>query len=553
MNVGRLVWRSPTGAILWEILGRRKWNFVCYGAGLVAAVICVHWIQNGASEIVHAVLRIFLLSMFMASCIDLLTCFGFIVIDAQRVQIGYPARLLLKPVGAAHLALTPMLFGGAAFVALLTVWGRILAPLLPANGLSPIWLEGVALSFFWWMQALGWGLPYFPARSLILLMAAVVHLLVGLIPLSSSAVLLQWRGLILGVMLLSAVLVAVHGLKWMRCGAWEGPSRFYGLWKRVAPALAPKLSKKFSSAFRAQFWLEWRRQGLVLPGMCSAITIVILPVVFLIQKQSIEPGQDLDFATVAAGMILLVPLMLSGAMGTAMARFDPVRPAGDLPVYISVRPMTNGDFVITKLAVALASSALTWLLMLVIGCLCLAILRKGSLVPAGSPYGFVGLVIGCLPALLLLILLTWNNLVSGIAAGLTGRPWMIGLFTTGKGLAGAGLVALIFAAKLNEDFRAVLLRWLLSLLCLCLTAKVAVSIASFHYGLRRKAITHGAVGWIVGGWLTCGAFVAGYAGLICQAVNKPGLWLWIALGGFLILPLTDFAIAPLAMAWNRHR
>jgi hypothetical protein len=47
--------------------------------------------------------------------------------------------------------------------------------------------------------------------------------------------------------------------------------------------------------------------------------------------------------------------------------------------------------------------------------------------------------------------------------------------------------------------------------------------------------------------------VAGYANHVCRAINRPDLWIWIALGGFLILPLADLAIAPLALAWNRHR
>jgi hypothetical protein len=71
--------------------------------------------------------------------------------------------------------------------------------------------------------------------------------------------------------------------------------------------------------------------------------------------------------------------------------------------------------------------------------------------------------------------------------------------------------------------------------------------------LRRNVITARAVGWIVGGWLVCGLFVAGYAGHVCSAINQPGLRIWVTLGGFLILPLADLAIAPLALAWNRHR
>ena len=58
---------------------------------------------------------------------------------------------------------------------------------------------------------------------------------------------------------------------------------------------------------------------------------------------------------------------------------------------------------------------------------------------------------------------------------------------------------------------------------------------------------------IVGGWLACGLFVADYADQVCSAINQPGLRIWVTLGGFLVLPLADLAIAPLALAWNRHR
>ena len=48
-------------------------------------------------------------------------------------------------------------------------------------------------------------------------------------------------------------------------------------------------------------------------------------------------------------------------------------------------------------------------------------------------------------------------------------------------------------------------------------------------------------------------FVAGFAGLVCHALNKLDTWSGIALAGFLALPMTDLAIAPLSLAWNRHR
>lgn len=553
LGVGRLAWKSPVGAILWETWERRKWHFALHALGFLAGALSVRWLQHTGSEIVRAILRILLLSTFLSACLDVLTCFAYMATDAHKVQIGYPGMLLLKPVRTVRLALIPMALGGAALVVLLFVWGTILAPLLPAVGLNPLWLGAVLLSFFWWMQALGWSLPDIPGRSLVLVGTGVVHLLVALIPLASSALLLRLRGPILVAMLGLAPVTAVNGLRWMRCGRWEGPPRLAAWHAKIRGALSRKTSPKFSSAFQAQFWLEWHRQGRVLPGMCGAIAVTALPLVDWLLKMGIAPGVDNSFVAIAVAIMLLIPLMLSGAVGPAMARFDPLRATDDLPVYISIRPMTNGGFVLTKLMVALVSSALAWLLMLVIGVATLFICQPGARLPSGLPYGLAGILVGCFPPLLLLVLLTWTNLVSGIAAGLSGRRWVIGIFTFGKSLAGISLFGIAIAAKYDPDFREALLRWLLPLLALCLVAKIGLSLGSFCWGLGRNAITPGAIGWIVGGWLACGLFVAGYAALLCHALNRPGYWVYATLAGFLIVPLADLAFAPMALAWNRHR
>jgi hypothetical protein len=325
------------------------------------------------------------------------------------------------------------------------------------------------------------------------------------------------------------------------------------LWSRLPLTQARVVRQKFGSAFGAQFWLEWRRQGLVLPGVWGGIALLCFPVL-LTGFKWVGVGTPPPAAILV--ILLVLPLALSMVWGFALAKFDLFHSMSELPGYIAVRPMTNGGFVMAKLVMALAASALTWLFTVAAACLCLAIVGTGTLFSkAGlvTPFGPVAYLTGCVPGLLLLVIWTWKNLVAGIGAGLTGRAWIIRLFPVWRSTLVFGLFALVVAAKTYVHFRASLLHWLAGILIACLAAKIAVSIAAFVWGLRRNAITARAVGWIVGGWLVCGLFVTGYAHHVCRAINQPDLWIWIALGGFLILPLADLAIAPLALGENRHR
>src|ERR1017187_5912640 len=103
MDVGRLAVRTPTGAMLWEIWGRHKGVFPCSGLALAASACLVCWKEHGAPE--NAVGFVYLISLgcFSGSFIALLACLGYIEVDAGRVQLGFPGRLLLKPVSSTRL------------------------------------------------------------------------------------------------------------------------------------------------------------------------------------------------------------------------------------------------------------------------------------------------------------------------------------------------------------------------------------------------------------------------------------------------------------------
>ena len=546
--------------MLWEIWGRHKVSFLWQGVALATSAFFVYWKEHGASQNFGEILGIASFCCFLVAYLHLLVCFAYIETDARKVRLGFPGRLLLKPVSTARLVLVPMVFGGAVIVTTFALWTGLVLPHLSAINVSNLlWISTVLLSLFWWMQALAWSLPLLKVRSVVLLMVVAIHLLVLLLPVLVATFAPGWMSEpgwlwgILAALLVSAVPAAWIGLKLMRQGRWESPSRVSMLWSRLRLARARGARKKFGSAFGAQFWLEWRRQGLVLPGVWGGIALVVFPVL-LTGFKWVGIGTPPPAAILV--IMLVLPLALSWVWGAALAKFDPFQSAGELPVYIAVRPMTNGGFVMAKLLMALATSALTWLLTAAAACICLAIIGTGILFSkAGlvTPFGPVAFMTGCVPVLLLLVIWTWKNLVAGIGVGLTGRPWVAGLFTVWRMALVLGLLALISAANIYVNFREALLHWLTGILIACLAVKIAFSIAAFVWGLRRNAIASRAVVWIIGGWFVGGLFAAGYADHVCNTIHQPDLWIWIALGGFLILPLADLALAPLALAWNRHR
>ena len=424
--------------MIWEIWGRHKVSFLWQGVALAASAFFVYWKTHGASESFGDLLGVASLCCFLGAYLHLMVCFGYMEFDARRVQLGFPGRLLLKPVSTARLVLVPMVFGGAVVVTIFALWTGLVLPHLSAINVSNLlWISTVLLSLFWWMQALEWSLPLLKVRSVVLLMVVVIHFLMLLLPglvMTFAPVWTSQSGWLWGVLyalLMSALPVAGMGLKLMRQGRWEGPSRISMLWSRLRLARARGVRKKFASAFGAQFWLEWHRQGLVLPGVWGGIALLVFPVLLTGFKWV---GVDTPSLEAILIILLVLPLALSLVWGYALAKFDLFHSTGELPVYIAVRPMTNGGFVMAKLVMALAASALTWLFTVAAACLCLAIVGTGTLFSkAGlvTPFGPVAYMTGCVPVLLLLVIWTWKNLVAGIGVGLTGRSWITRLFPPG--------------------------------------------------------------------------------------------------------------------------
>ncbi len=503
---------------------------------------------------------------FLGAYGQLLVCMGNFEVDDRTLQFSFPKRLLLKPVSTTRLVLVPMLIGGAVIVAILALWAELVGRQVAGFSTSDLlWAGAVLLSFFWWMQALAWGFPLPKCRMLAMVITGMVHFVVWRIPQMRANALSGRQWPILCALLASAMAGAWLGLKLMREGRWEGPAWISLFWSRLSPAWASGRQKKFHSAFAAQFWLEWRRQGWLLPGLSGGLAFAIVAIfegaTFILHKTLGTAGLGGDSEAVGLLYMFILPLLILPQVFSVLlapmlvARFDRHQSSPEPPVYIAIRPMTNGGFVLAKVVMALATSVLTWLVTAA-ALLCLALMEKETLFSkAGlvTPYGTMPFLTACVPVLLLLILWTWKNLVAGIASGLTGRTWIMVLSVYWRLALLIGLIPLSDLARTNLNFRAGLAHWLAAILIACLAAKIAISIIAFVWGLRRNAITARAVGWIAGGWLVCGLCLALYANYVCHEFARPDLWTWVVPGAFLILPLADLAIAPLALAWNRHR
>ncbi len=548
--------RTPTGAVLWEIWTRNRWGFAAQAAGLLVSIALTRWARS-LPELAANFLIMMSIGCFAGALIQTLASFGYLEVDTRRVQSGLPTRLLLKPVTTARIVATPMLLAAAASTVVFLTWAELV---LSHAGLSfpldRLWLSAAIVSFSWWGQVVSWSFPHLPwGRATIFVVTGCANLLLGAGPwLFPQVPAGRWRW-ILAAMLATAPLIALAGVRRGRHGAWESGSS----WPATTPSARParRRAKRFRTAFRAQFWLEWRRQGVLLPGVCVCLMLVA-PLLILVPKMQGENGanDEASLLTLLAGL-LPIPLLLSGVMAPAMAKFDQGQSLDEMPVFIAIRPMTNGGFLLAKLAVAALASVSSWLVVLLFDLVFMAVYGRGTffsgVAQMMAAHGVLIFLAGCLPPILFLMLWTWKNLVENFWAALIGPlrnvwiPLKIVVF-------GACAWAVVWA-RIDAEFGARLLAWLPWVpwvIGATLIGKVALAIASFAAGLRRKAITPGAIAWIAGGWVGGGLFFGGYAALACAFSPKAEYWPWVAALGPCFMPLAGLALAPLAIARNRH-
>jgi len=524
--------QSAAAAFAWEFRRRHRWGMLAILAYILALAVMRLTVEIGND-------KAFVIAMILpmsAAFLYFLAIFSFgLAGDLAARQSMFPSRMFTLPVTSTALAGWPMLYGS---IAMMVLW--------LATRLLGVWPAGARVPLFWpfllgpcvmaWTQALTWmsyPMPGLRVIVTVLWLTTIDAIIMAALELRAS------EGVMLALLaphVPLAFLVARFAVSRARRG--EVPD-----WRRAGKRthVATRGRDPFPSPARAQEWFEWRQHGRSLPWIVAILLPFELALLFLFRQTPVIVFETL------CGVLLTPPFMAIFVAATVSSGVTP---------FITKRPLTTGSLVAAKLKVAMRSTLLAWLLVLI--AVPIAVRWSGTtpivndwlreLVKAiGMPRAVAVAALG----LALLFASTWKQLVQSLFIGMTGREWLIKTAAIGA-LTCLGVIVPVAYWALGQRVIVaklwVALPWILAtLVVLKLVAATWVAIRLRDRGLvSDRTLLAGAVCWDIVVFALYGLLV-----WITPAVlfRRHAL----ALLAILAVPLARVAAAPLALAWNRHR
>jgi len=246
------------------------------------------------------------------------------------------------------------------------------------------------------------------------------------------------------------------------------------------------------------------------------------------------------------------PFFLALTQGGGMAKFD-VWGKIPMPAFFATRPLTTSQFLLIKFCSTAISVMVTWAITLGLFVVWAALEASSlnsrpSIIRAAFAEATPKSIAVFLFALLVLVALSWRNLISGMWPTLLGRKSLsvsIGFaFMTAFSLLGIAGVWIYQHPDYHALFFA-LLPWILgALIALKLVVAVLICLALQKRGL----ITPKVIGWLAMGWLALAGCLFGGFTLIFSPT-----WTLAAIVALEVVPFPSYAGAALALDWNRHR
>ncbi|HTG42982.1 MAG TPA: hypothetical protein VK633_00500, partial [Verrucomicrobiae bacterium] len=446
--------------LIWE-LWRRNRKTIGAAIGLALCGLLLNSLLAAADETPAVRDRRLTINVLLmvASVLLVFAVFNYTEFNPQKEWTGFPRHLFTMPVPTFVLFSVPLLLGLASLELLFWFWVKVV--FAPGEVSKPGWIGVLLGSFMVCYQFILWSLAGFKILRLILLgLVGVGFIGIGFLPafaaLNPSNPFSE-KNL---VFLLVTVAVSAFFAAWIcvaRQRAGGGRRRnWLVLTIDAFVDILPRRQTLFKSAAHAHFWLEWRRNGCLLPLSVGALLLAVIAP--LSWKTRADPQLTLWILlwTIATPMILAVPI------GKGFSKPDFWSSDLTLPSFTCVRPISTGEIIVIKLKVAALSALISWSLLLAFLSLwlpgwadlsSLTMIRVAYWMVQGHSV-FPQLLMAAL-LLLAAILLTWKFLVGGLWIGLSGsKKLFLGSAVACSFMFFSGMICVAILANHDRPFRA---------------------------------------------------------------------------------------------------
>lgn len=476
---------------------------------------------------------------------------------------GFPAFALRLPIQTLNLALWPIL--GVA------VWGAfcwfVLARLymLPFGMSAPIWSPcavvaalGTTLQAVLWMPVRNGALRVIPA------VLAPVLLIGGAFWMTYEGMASEKVALIyLAIAFVSGIFGGIAVARARTSGVSRRPARERTFRDRARKFLP------FASPLAAHFWVEWRKQGRILPILTTAF-MALLSIPLLWRAEYLFERGDLGgylkinpWVTSWMPFIPAIPLLIATVLGMGAARSYLRSPEGSYHLFFATRPMSSVHMLRAKYLSISAGVLLSWVIVVGFAFAWLLVRAEDK---THQDYTVVFLFQRTAPIfwlklggiVLALMLWTWRNQMVGAFADYVPFPAIRGIYALIVSLIGGAVYFTLMARgrELGEPgaatgvaiFLGIVLILKLIFAGIAASRLLKVEPGSARYLARSFAL-----------W-TVAAIVLGFAGnhfgqVALDTGFPPGLFSKPspALATLILIPLTRPILARLALEVGRHR
>ena len=550
---------SPTTAVLWETWKQYRGLLIAATAWLLAMLGLIHTLSGGLIFGMELLVAKDTIVIMLAMAIGPLMVGLFLMFaysgDITGRDSTFPSRMFTLPLTARALAGWPMLYGT---VAIALTWLAVASLVLRPAGVDvALWWPAVFLaSCLVWVQTLSWRPFALPGLRLV---AAIVPIgvLVAIFGLCLMAHLPEpVIAMLLGCTIPPAYVVAVAGVARARRGDQPEWQWLDSCVRKIAEWFSLR-GRGFASWSCAQVWFEWRRGGLGLP-VTAGLAILFWAILIAVARHNIpllSPHNPLRSPIILLAIPLFVSMWAGAGLGVCGA---PRRgkPFPQISPFLATRPMTCAGLIWAKMKAAAISMIVTWGMTL--AAVVLMFLLTASWSELAGQWNMLSKDLSAVQKAAIITLgpvfllaATWRLAISDMFLGLAGRNWVgvIWAFVITPLLIGPVLIG----CKLTEhpEYHADLLAALPWAVGLAAALKLLLGAWLVRVVMRRRLIEAWLMKRLLGAWLLTAAVLAG---LLCWLIPA-GLASWhlIIAGVVLVVPLVRISLAPIALAWNRHR